>query len=497
MKQSLWNVYSPVQVFANLTQNIEVDVAIIGGGITGITSANLLSRLGLKVCVLEAFLVGEGTTSHSTGNLYAVTDKRMHHIQSKFDEDTIKTVIRSRIAAMELIEQLIHNYNIECDYVRMPWYLFSESDNEPLLRQERDAAQAAGLKVEMVHSIPNMYPIAEAIKIEDQAQFNPAAYVKELALGIQSERCHIYANTPVSNIKTDDPFVLTTPYAKIHASKVILATHTPKGILGVQTSLGPYREYAIAATLKSNRYPEGILWSTNAEHHISVRSFKTASATHLIIVGEDHKVGQAENHQEYYEQLIKYAKIKFDIQSVDYQWSAQHYKAADGLPYIGETIDKGIYMATGFSTDGLVYGTLGAMIISDLIYGKQNKWASTYDSKRFTPIASAKSFVKENINVLGEYIRDYVGTYDKLLSQVQPGEGKVIEQDKEKLAVFRDDKGELHAVSAVCPHLKCIVHWNNAEKTWDCPCHGSRFKSTGEVIEGPAWHPLVVKTLKR
>jgi Rieske Fe-S protein len=223
-------------------------------------------------------------------------------------------------------------------------------------------------------------------------------------------------------------------------------------------------------------------------------SLKEDIEVDIAIIGGHHKVGQTDNHEAYFSKLEKEARSRFDIASIEYKWSAQHYKPADGLPYIGESAEEGIYMATGFSTDGLTYGTLAAMILSDIIAGKENPWAKTYDAKRFTPIASAKTFIKENMNVLGEYLKDYPGNTDvELFSQIKPGEGKIVEKKNEKWAVHRSENGELHAISAVCTHMECIVNWNNAEKTWDCPCHGSRFKTTGEVIEGPAFMPLEKK----
>jgi glycine/D-amino acid oxidase-like deaminating enzyme/nitrite reductase/ring-hydroxylating ferredoxin subunit len=492
IKKSIWKAKSPSPDFPSLKNNIEVDVAIVGGGITGITTAHLLSNQGRKVAVLEAMKVGEGTTGDSTGNLYTMVDKRMHHIQSKFDDDTLRVIAGSRTAAVEFIETTIRKFGISCNFKRMSMYLFSESGKEDrLIEQEKVAARDSGLQVTALDSLPLPFEISMAIKIENQAQFNPASYVKGLAKKINRQNCQIYANTPVLEIKKGTPFVLLTPEGKITASKIVLATHTPKGVLMVQTVLGPYREYAMAAKLFGGDYPEGIFWSTDPVHHASIRSFRTKTDSYLIIIGEDHKVGQADDHEIFFNKLEDYARSRFDISTVDYRWSAQHYKPADGLPYIGESSDDGIFIATGFSTDGLVYGTLSAMILSDVITGRENPWAATYDPKRFTPVASAKKFLVENINVIGEYLKGLTrSSGDDSPDQLRPGEGKVMVIKNEKLAVHRDKSGQLHVVSAVCPHMKCIVKWNNAENTWDCPCHGSRFKASGEVIEGPAYHSL-------
>jgi glycine/D-amino acid oxidase-like deaminating enzyme/nitrite reductase/ring-hydroxylating ferredoxin subunit len=488
--KTLWSANSEEAVFMPLAENISADVVIIGGGITGMMTAHLLVKSGIRPIVLEALEIGEGTTACSTGNLYAVIDKRLHQVQSKFDTDTLKAVVESRTAAINMIESVIHEYLIDCNFSRMPWYLYNEHDpDDKLIEQEKKAAMTAGLDVFVEEQLPLPYQVKKAIRIENQAQFNPAAFVKELAKINEMEGVRIFTNTPVLEIEgAVSPFVLKTPKGSVTAQKVIHATHTPKGIFPVHTALGPYREYAIAGKLRSGNYPEGIFWSTEQEHHISVRSYFRNEEKYILIIGLDHKVGQADDHFAYYRKLENYARSKFDFESIDYRWSAQHYKPADGLAYIGETLQNNVYIATGFSTDGLTYGSLSAMILSDILNGRQNPWAEMYNPKRFTPVASAGKVIKENINVLTELIKDFLGKSEDF--PVITGEGKILEREGKKWAVSRDEQGQLHVVSALCPHMKCVVHWNNAEKTWDCPCHGSRFKATGEVIEGPAYHPL-------
>jgi glycine/D-amino acid oxidase-like deaminating enzyme/nitrite reductase/ring-hydroxylating ferredoxin subunit len=492
--ESLWTDYSDGLDFPALEKSVEVDVAIVGGGITGILTAYLLKLAGKKVAVLEAMKIGEGTTAFSTGNLYSVIDKRLHHIQSKFDQKTTNAVIESRTLAVDLIESLVAEHNIDCNFKRMPWYLYSETkaDSEPVVK-EKKAAMDAGLSVESLSEIPLPFKVESAIKIDGQAQFNPAAFVKALAGVARTKGCLIFAHTPVIEIQKESPLVLLTAESHVIAKNVILATHTPKGIYPVQTSLGPYREYAIAGKLRSGDYPQGIFWSTEPQHHISVRSYKKDNEDYILIIGEDHKVGQSNDHKEYYRRLETFARSKFDIENITHRWSAQHYKPADGLPYIGESMNSGIYVATGFSTDGLVWGTVSAMIFKDLLSGKENLWAHYFSAKRFTPVASAEKFIKENLNVAGEYLKDIFGKADEL--PILPGEGKVIEHKKDKWAVHKDETGILHVVSATCTHMGCTVNWNNAEKTWDCPCHGGRFTISGDVIEGPPLKALTKKTI--
>lgn len=492
MTRSLWKAKAQRTNFPALANDIHVDVAIVGGGITGITSAYLLAKQGRKVAVLESHELAAGTTGDSTGNLYAMVDKRLHHIQTKWDEDTARAVAESRTAAVNLIENLVQEHHIQCDFRRVPWYLFSETNKkDETIEQEIKTAKGYGLQVEELHELPIPVQVSSAIKVEGQAQFNPAAFVRGLADKIDSANCQIYENTNVHHIEKGDNLVLSTQKATVTANKVILATHSPKGIYPVQTAIYPYREYAIAAKLNSGDYPEGIYWDTEASFHTSMRSYKNDTGNYMLVLGGHHKVGQEDHYDRFFERLENHARKLFDVSEIEFKWSAQHYKPADGLPYIGESSDDNIYFATGFSTDGLTYGVLSAMIFNDLLSDKENKWADLYKAKRFTPVKSAKNYIKENINVAKQYIKDLPGKAEaERFSEVKLGEGKVVEVDDEKWAVYKDETGQVHCQSAVCTHMDCIVDWNEAEKSWDCPCHGSRFEATGDVIEGPAFSPL-------
>lgn len=498
MTRSLWKAKAEKTNYPALEGNITVDVAIVGGGITGITTAYLLAKEGKKVAVLESHKLAGGTTGDSTGNLYAMVDKRLHHIQSKWDEKTARSVAESRTAAVNLVEDLVKEHDIQCDFRRVPWFLFSETNKkDETIEKEIAAAKDYGLEVEELHELPLPVKVSTAIKVEGQAQFNPAAFVRGLAKKIDSAHCQIYENTNVHHIEKGENQVLSTQRGTVTAKKVILATHSPKGFYAVQTAIYPHREYAIAAKLNSGDYPEGIYWDTEAKFHTSMRSYKNHTGNYMLVLGGHHKVGQDDHYERFFEKLEQHARKLFDVSNIEYKWSAQHYKPADGLPYIGESSDDNIYFATGFSTDGLTYGVLSAMIFNDLLNDRKNQWADLYKAKRFTPVKSAKNFIKENINVARQYLDILPGKAEaEGFSEVKLGEGKVVEIDKEKFAVYKDETGKLHCLSAVCTHLGCIVDWNDAERSWDCPCHGSRFEVTGDVIEGPAFSPLEKRDVK-
>lgn len=494
-ENSVWKATAEKSNYPPLEKDISTDVAIVGGGITGLTCAYLLSKSGKSVVVLEAKEIGGGTTGFSTGNLYSTVDSRLFNIASKFDEETSQKVVKSRTAALDLIETLIANNHISCDFYRTPWHLFTETDEEKsTIEKEFKAAKNAGLTTTLLESLPLPFSIKSAVRIEGQAQFNPMKYVKGLAKATSGDCCTIYENTRVLNFKAGKPCVLETPMAKINAKHIILASHTPKGVYAIQRSIFPYREDAIAFKLNDEHYPPaGIFWGLTKSQHHSFRTYATDDQKFLIVAGEHYKVGQAEDAKKKFDQLEKFARDRFDIASIEYKWAAQSYRSADGIAYIGE-IEDNIFTGTGFSADGLTYGTLAAMIISDLINGIKNKWADTYDINRHNPLKAAKNYLKENLNVLGEYMKDFPGFADvDEFKEIKQGEGKVISVGGEKIAAYRDESNKVHTMSAVCTHMKCIVNFNNAGKSWDCPCHGSRFDMDGAVLEGPALTDLLPK----
>lgn len=495
-KKSIWEAASPSTPFSSLNSDIKVDVVIVGGGITGISAAYQLSKKGKKVAVVEAYKIGEGDTGSSTGNLYCtIGDPGLHKIESNFSEEKVREVLESRKAAVDFIENRVNEFQIDCDFKRVPWCLFAE-DNVDENKEELsfiDKEQETATKADLFFSSDIPIQLStKGIRLDHQAQFNPLKYVKELAKNIDSTFCTIYENTRATEIEEGDVCKVTTPHGIITADYVVMATHSPLGVYFVHTSLGPYREYAVAAKLNGEYPPPGIFWERKDNEHFSMRIFDSPKGKVLMVLGEIHKTGQKENNEECYLNLENFLRQRFDVASVEYKWSAQQFKAADGIPYIGLSAgNKKIYIATGFSADGLTYGTLAAMIISDQICEQENPWSKTYDASRITPIASAGNFLKENLNMAAELIKDKLKSADaKHFSQIAAGEGKIMEIDGDKCAASRDAEGNLSVVSAVCTHLGCIVHWNHAEATWDCPCHGSRFAKNGEVIEGPAIKPL-------
>lgn len=496
---SLWEAISiRSRSYSSLSTDISVDVAIIGGGITGITAALHLIKAGKKVAIIEAGKIGGVTTSYSTGNLYIPVQPFYQTIYSKFDFETAKTVAYSRQFAIDYIENTIREKNIDCHFSRRPWYGYTSDHERISLNKEVELLKKMEIPIEYVTDLPLPFKFKKAVLMPNQARFNPLQYVISMAEDLAKQGCLLFENTRVIKIKEKDTCVLETKHAKVTAQKVLMATHTPIDINLTQMYTAPYRSYVVAVRLKDNKYPEGHFWDLDRPPHATCTHAVTTNEPQILMVaGSHHKVGQSNDTISHYNELETFLKDHFSIDEVAYQWSSQHYQSADNVPYIGlaSRSVKHTYIATGYFADGLVYGTLAGIIISDLILENNNAFIKTFASNRFDPFASAAFVGKEGVNVFLQYLKDYPLLVSKKYDDIKPGEGKIVEINREKCGVSRDENNKLHIVSAVCTHMKCIVNWNNAERTWDCPCHGSRFTQDGKVIEGPAIRPLENKPL--
>lgn len=490
MNTSIWDASSQEHHFETLDADVDVDVAIIGGGITGVTTAALCAEAGMTVAVLEAYRIGRGTTARSTGNLYATVDNQLHALADKWDARTAFEVARSRRSAIDRIADLVQRHGIDCDYRAADWHLFaSGNDRQSIetIEREQAALRQAGFAAEFIDKPPIPLAAQRGVALPAQAQFNPLAYTAGLAAAVRSTTCRFFERCTALDI---DDGIIKTSSATVRARHIVMATHTPKGFHPIQTELGPYSEYGVAGPVDTPLAP-GIYWSIGEAKH-SIRGFSYGGRHYVMVIGSKHKTGQADDTQACYRALEDYLRTQFRVDEITHRWTAQHFRPADGLPYIGRLRgDDNVYIASGYATDGLVYGTLAAMLLCDEITGKQNHWAELYSARRFAPLKSAGEFIRENANVAAQMARDLLTNLpETALQDIQPGDGKLIEYDGHKAAASRDAQGRLRVLSPFCTHLKCIVHWNRAEATWDCPCHGSRFAADGSVLEGPALRPL-------
>ena len=493
MTQSLWQAAEPGREdksFPVLSSDLRVDVAIIGGGITGITAALLLKRAGKKVAVLEQGRIGRGDTGHTTAHLTEVLDARFYELAENFGEDESRLAAESGRAAIDRIESFIREYGIDCDFERVPGFLFSEKRrNLRKLKREFKATGRLGVQASFVLEVPIPGGSAHvAIRFENQAQFHPLRYLKGLAEHIPGNGSHVFEGTAIRSMQDGEPCSVSSGPFVVLADEVIVATHSPvSNRIILHTKIAAYRSYALALRLKQGEPPRGLFWDTEDPYHY-IRCYRDL----MIIGGEDHKTGFEVDAAERFARLEHYARAHFDVASVKCSWSGQIVKSVDGLPFIGRNpLSDHVWVATGFSGNGMTLGTLGGMILSDGICAEANRFSALYEPSRIKPLVSAKSYLSENIDLPLCFVGDRLtGSEVKRLADIGSGEGKLMRVDGKKLAVFRDSKGAIHACSAVCTHLGCHVRWNNAEGSWDCPCHGSRFDPEGKVLNGPAMRGL-------
>lgn len=491
--KSIWIHTVQAPSFSHLTSNQETDIVVIGAGITGITTAYLLSKKGKKVILLESDKVGSGVTAFSTGHLTASLDADYSFIASKISKDAARQVAASMHLAIDQVEKICHEENIDCDFIRLSAFQYTEDDSQVKeVEEEAKASKEAGLDIHLDGQTPLPFPTKKMFEIKNQAEFNALKYIYGLAECFVRNGGTIYEGTHVTDVDDSEPCVVTTKEGwKIRANHVVLATHTPIQFNITQAEMLPYRSYSIAVQLVGKQIPKGLYWDM-LQHYHYIRTYEQDGESYLIVGGEDHKVG-ADNfdENEAFERLEKYTRERFDVLKVTHRWSAQHFESADGLPYIGKSpFGRNKYIATGFSGDGLTFGTVSAMLLTGLLTDVSHAWAKLYSPARANIQASARDWADENLTTLYRFVKDRLTTDAGEVVEVPLGEGRIIHMKGQQVAVYRDEYDQVHAHSAVCTHMHCIVQWNDSEKSWDCPCHGARFDALGNVITGPAVRAL-------
>ena len=489
----LWDADAPSTAYPPLRDDLSVHTAVIGGGITGLTAALRLAEEGRRIAVLEMHQVGGGETGHTTAHLTEVVDNGYATIAADFGRDGAALVARSSREAIDFIERTVDALAISCRFERVPGYLYAErADHVERVRDEIDHARRAGVDAVFTRDVPLPFRTLGAMRVERQAQFHPRAYLAGLARRIAAAGGLIFEETRVEAVHDGEPCRVETLHARVTAQAVIAATNVPINRVALITKLPAYRSYAIAARVRGDA-PRGLFWDTEDPYHYT-RSHATDAGTVVIIGGEDHKTGSERDTRARYAALADYAAARFAVERIEHQWSGQIIEPVDGLPYIGlNTASSRVYVATGFAGNGLTYGTAAGLMLADLILGRDTPYASLYDARRVKPLAAARDYVAENVAYPAHLLKDRVAALDveaEDLEAVPAGTGRIVRIDGRKRAVYRDGSGTVHAYSPVCPHMGCDVAWNAAEATWDCPCHGSRFTATGQVLNGPATHPL-------
>jgi glycine/D-amino acid oxidase-like deaminating enzyme/nitrite reductase/ring-hydroxylating ferredoxin subunit len=485
-----------------LERNLKTDVCIVGGGMAGLSTAYLLSRAGRKVVVIDDGAIASGQTQLTTAHVSNVPDVRYANIERSRGIEMMRRAAEALTAALHRIESNVEEEHIDCDFRRVDAYLFLKpGDSDDVLEKELRAARDTGvIRASRVPRAPlPSFDTGPCLRYQGQAQFQPLRYLAELARAIQSRGGELYGNTHATALKGGKTARVDTHCgAVIDANSVVVATNTPvNDRVAIHTKQAPYLSYVIAARIPSNSVPFALYWDTDDPfHYVRLHRGRSDAASDgdaadfLIIGGEDHKTGQADDGEERFERLEAWARQRFpEIQYVDHRWAGQVMESIDGLPFIGRNPmdDENVFIATGFSGLGMTNGTLAGMIITDLICGRENPWAELYEpSRKAKSLSALGHFAKENLNVAAQYAALLGPGEIQSVDEIPNGEGAVIRRGIRKVAVFRSPTGVLCELSAICPHLGCVVQWNATEKGWDCPCHGSRFGPEGDVRNGPA-----------
>ncbi|WP_026464738.1 FAD-dependent oxidoreductase [Adhaeribacter aquaticus] len=498
---SPWMHGTTFPVTTALTEDLTCDVCVVGAGIAGMTTAYLLAQEGKSVVVLESKGIGSGETSRTTAHLSNAFDDRYHIMVDLIGEKKARILAESHTYAIKKIEEICATENIDCDFERLNGYLFLQpSSTEDQLDKELAAARQLGfanlvkLKNTPIPSLSN----GPCLCFPDQAIFHPLKYLVGLSHALLAKGGKIFTDSHVISFEKGlDHIVRTSGGFTVTAKQVVVATNSPvNDTVAIHTKQAPYRTYVIGFKVLPGTIPNGLYWDDSEPYHY-IRLVKDThpdslqsgeDAYNLLIVGgEDHKTGQEENEQERLECLEEWVREKLPMAGdVVYRWSGQVMEPTDYVAYIGKNPgEDNVYIATGDSGQGMTHGTIAGVLITDLIMGRPNAWANVYDPGRIR-VKSAPEFLKENLNVAAQY-KDWVTPGEVTdPSEIMPGTGRVIRRGINKVAVYCDALGQKHEMSAVCSHMGCIVNWNEVENTWDCPCHGSRFDATGEVLSGPA-----------
>ncbi len=487
---SSWMATAKVPSRPSLKENIKTDVCVVGAGIAGMTTAYLLASEGKKVVVLDDGPIGGGMTGRTTAHLVNALDDRYFELERLHGEQGARLAAESHTAAIDLIERIVTREAIDCDFTRLDGYLFvPPGDSQKILDDELEAARRAGLDLKKVERAPLDYDTGPALLFPNQGQFHPLKYLAALADLIEQKGGRIYCGTHVSEVVGGEQARVTSVNGSVVTCEaIVVATNTPvNDLVAIHTKQAAYQTYVIGARIPRGSITRALYWDTpDPYHYVRIQELDENSEL-LIVGGEDHKTGQEDDANTRFSNLEHWTRERFPVADIVYRWSGEVMEPVDGLAFIGRNpLDKdNVYIATGDSGNGMTHGTIAGILISDLISGRENDWEALYEPSRKT-LRALPEFAKENLNVAAQFADLITPGEVESVSEIQPGTGAVIRRGLMKIAAYRDDTGKVHERSAICRHLGCVVDWNSLEKTWDCPCHGSRYDALGKVIQGPA-----------
>jgi glycine/D-amino acid oxidase-like deaminating enzyme/nitrite reductase/ring-hydroxylating ferredoxin subunit len=495
---SYWLDSASLPRYPKLERDETVDVAIVGGGMTGLTAAYRLTMNGRRVALVERERCAQIDTGHTSAHLSMVTDQRLADLVKHFGRDHAQAVWDAGLAAIAQIDAAVGAEDIACDFEWVPGYLHAPlgttaNEETSTFREEASLAADLGFDAEFVEDVP--FVGGPGVRFADQARVHPRKYLAGIARAITERGGLIFENTSADAF-SDRPLSITANGHSITADYIVIATHSPlMGNTGLvratlfQTKLALYTSYVVAGRVAKDRIPDALFWDTADPYHY-LRLERHRDHDIVIFGGEDHKTGQAADTRACFDRLERTLTSMIGSVDVTHRWSGQVIETPDGLPYIGETGDRQ-FAGTGYSGNGLTFGTLAGMMAADRVVGRANPWSELFDPGRTRILGGLWDYVRENKDYPYYLVRDrFAGAEGRSLRSVRRGSGKVLDIDGQRLAVYRDARGSTIKRSAVCTHMGCLVDWNEAERTWDCPCHGSRFKTDGSVIAGPAEAPL-------
>ncbi|MGZ3871266.1 MAG: FAD-dependent oxidoreductase [Mucilaginibacter sp.] len=473
---------------ANYTLDI-YDALIIGGGITGITAALMLHNAGKKVLLAEAHSPGFGTTGGTSAHINTFADTTYKEAEDAFGEEGAQLFADAVNEGFAIIRDNISTYQIDCDYESKIGYLYAEdADQAQQLDDVYNGAVKVGVAVKYVDDVPTPVSYQKALEFDGQAQFHPLKYLQGIENAYIKAGGVLLKNTMIDELSSDEGIhTAKAGGVSLKAKNIIYATHIPPGITSFSFRCAPYRSYVLGVKLKNDNYPDALIYDMEEPYHY-FRRHEIEGQKLLLAGGNDHKTGH-DDPEKAFEDLEKYIRKHYQVSSVKYKWSSQYYIPVDGFPYIGQMPEaaEGIYCATGYNGNGMMLGSIAAKIVSDLVTGKISKFEKVFSPGRIKPISGFTEFIKENADAAYHFFADRLSVHETdSLKRIPKGSGKVVEFEGKKVAAYRDAEGKIHALNPVCTHAKCIVNWNQEEKSWDCPCHGARYDIQGRVLNGPA-----------
>ncbi|HBG27060.1 MAG: hypothetical protein A2Y10_08415 [Planctomycetes bacterium GWF2_41_51] len=473
--------------FPHLTENIKCDAAVVGGGISGLTAAMLLCEANFNVVLIEMNTLRNGTTAFSTGHLDNYYDQEYCKLIKHYGLGAAKTVIHAKADAVTLIESLAAKYNIECDFKRIAGYLYSENEKDnKAIEEEHDCASKIDISTSIQTNNPLPFPKFKSLLFQNQARFSPLAYLTGLAKAFTSSGGRIFEHTTMKEFEEkNDKVLITTSTSTIEAGKLILAGHTSlTGKINIQPRIYPMLSFVIGVEADS-KIEDALYWDTDVPYHYT-RIASTQDENLLIIGGADYHVGSKPDSRESFENLKEYANQRYKVKSIPYYWCSEYFESADGLPYAGFVPgSENVLVLASYSGDGLTFGSASAKLVSDLVLKRENPLAAIFSPSRIKLLLSMPKLTKEIGHVIKHFVGDRIFNYEEDIEKLKPEEGALMRIKNQTCAVYKDKDGKTHVFSASCRHMGCIVQRNNNEQSWDCPCHGGRYDSYGNVIVGP------------